>query len=121
MDLTPVMSATITVIMSTEHRSQYSAILSDEQILTRSPLLGRTGHESPCAQATLSFHRSLRERYLLEIKSLFPSRGMTPLFAVAHRVIMDELNLDGNPSMNMASFVTTYMEPEAKGNFFTTC
>ncbi|DBA04790.1 TPA: hypothetical protein N0F65_004427 [Lagenidium giganteum] len=32
---------------------------------------------------------------------------------VAHQLIKDELSLDGNPKMNLASFVTTYMEPEA--------
>ena len=26
----------------------------------------------------------------------------------------DELNLDGNPALNLASFVTTWMEPEAE-------
>ncbi|KAF1790798.1 Pyridoxal phosphate-dependent transferase [Phytophthora cactorum] len=33
---------------------------------------------------------------------------------VAHQMIKDELALDGNPSMNLASFVTTYMEKEAE-------
>ncbi|RLN98363.1 hypothetical protein BBJ28_00011846 [Nothophytophthora sp. Chile5] len=33
---------------------------------------------------------------------------------VAHQMIKDELALDGNPSMNLASFVTTYMEREAE-------
>jgi len=32
---------------------------------------------------------------------------------VAYRIIHDELNLDGNPALNLASFVTTWMEPEA--------
>ena len=32
---------------------------------------------------------------------------------VAHQLIQDEMTLDGNPKMNLASFVTTYMEPEA--------
>lgn len=32
---------------------------------------------------------------------------------VAHQIIHDEMNLDGNPSLNLASFVTTWMEPEA--------
>lgn len=31
----------------------------------------------------------------------------------AYRLISDELNLDGNPALNLASFVTTWMEPEA--------
>jgi len=30
-----------------------------------------------------------------------------------YQLIHDELNLDGNPSLNLASFVTTWMEPEA--------
>ncbi len=32
---------------------------------------------------------------------------------VAAKIIADELNLDGNPALNLASFVTTWMEPEA--------
>ena len=33
---------------------------------------------------------------------------------VAYRIVHDELNLDGNPALNLASFVTTWMEPEAE-------
>ncbi|KAL4790993.1 pyridoxal phosphate-dependent transferase [Aspergillus venezuelensis] len=33
---------------------------------------------------------------------------------VAYRMIKDELSLDGNPMLNLASFVTTYMEDEAE-------
>lgn len=33
---------------------------------------------------------------------------------VAYQIIHDELNLDGNPALNLASFVTTWMEPEAR-------
>jgi len=32
----------------------------------------------------------------------------------AYQMVHDELNLDGNPVLNLASFVTTWMEPEAK-------
>ena len=32
----------------------------------------------------------------------------------AFRLVHDELNLDGNPALNLASFVTTWMEPEAQ-------
>jgi glutamate decarboxylase len=32
----------------------------------------------------------------------------------AYQIIHDELDLDGNPSLNLASFVTTWMEPEAQ-------
>ncbi|KDE07904.1 glutamate decarboxylase [Microbotryum lychnidis-dioicae p1A1 Lamole] len=33
---------------------------------------------------------------------------------IVQRFISDELLLDGNPAMNLASFVTTYQEPEAE-------
>ncbi|KAL2785877.1 pyridoxal phosphate-dependent transferase [Aspergillus keveii] len=38
--------------------------------------------------------------------------GMPP--DVAHQLVRDELSLDGNPLLNMASFVTTYMDNEAQ-------
>jgi glutamate decarboxylase len=40
-----------------------------------------------------------------------PSEGMPS--QAAYQLIHDELDLDGNPSLNLASFVTTWMEPEA--------
>lgn len=33
---------------------------------------------------------------------------------VVYRMIKDDLTLDGNPTLNLASFVTTYMEDEAE-------
>jgi glutamate decarboxylase len=39
-----------------------------------------------------------------------PAAEMEP--AAAYQLIHDELSLDGNPLLNMASFVTTWMEPE---------
>jgi len=33
---------------------------------------------------------------------------------VVYQLIHDELNIDGNPSLNLASFVTTWMEPQAE-------
>ncbi|CAO3607917.1 unnamed protein product [Cunninghamella blakesleeana] len=41
-----------------------------------------------------------------------PSLEMPP--AVAKQLIHDELALDGNPSLNLGSFVTTWIDPEAK-------
>lgn len=39
----------------------------------------------------------------------------TPLSSdVAYQLIHDEMNLDGNPVLNLASFVTTWMDPEAE-------
>jgi glutamate decarboxylase len=36
-----------------------------------------------------------------------------PTFS-AYRMIKDDLTLDGTPTLNLASFVTTYMEEEAE-------
>jgi glutamate decarboxylase len=41
-----------------------------------------------------------------------PEKEMPP--SVAYRLIKDDLTLDGNPTLNLASFVTTYMEEEAE-------
>jgi len=41
-----------------------------------------------------------------------PQRSMPA--RAAYQLIHDELNLDGNPALNLASFVTTWMEPEAQ-------
>jgi glutamate decarboxylase len=40
-----------------------------------------------------------------------PEEGMPA--RAAYQLVHDELHLDGNPSLNLASFVTTWMEPEA--------
>ena len=44
-------------------------------------------------------------------KYVMPANGMPA--RAAYQIIHDELNLDGNPALNLASFVTTWMEPEA--------
>jgi len=44
-------------------------------------------------------------------KYAMPDNGMPA--RAAYQLIHDELNLDGNPALNLASFVTTWMEPEA--------
>lgn len=41
-----------------------------------------------------------------------PDKEMPP--KVAYRLIKDDLTLDGTPTLNLASFVTTYMEDEAE-------
>ncbi|MCP8305175.1 MAG: glutamate decarboxylase [archaeon] len=52
-------------------------------------------------------------RYFREFvpKYEIPEKGMPP--NAAYQIVHDEMNLDGNPSLNLASFVTTWMEPEA--------
>jgi len=44
-------------------------------------------------------------------KYVLPEDGMPA--RAAYQIIHDEMNLDGNPALNLASFVTTWMEPEA--------
>jgi len=53
-------------------------------------------------------------RYLEQAvpKYELPEQGMPS--QAAYQLIHDELNLDGNPALNLASFVTTWMEPEAE-------
>jgi glutamate decarboxylase len=41
----------------------------------------------------------------------FPERGMSP--DAAYELLRTGLMLDGNPTLNLASFVTTWMEPQA--------
>jgi glutamate decarboxylase len=42
----------------------------------------------------------------------FPETGMTPLDAM--RLVAEDLVLEGDPARNLATFVTTWMEPEAQ-------
>ncbi len=44
-------------------------------------------------------------------KKKIPEDSLIP--EVAYRIVADEMNLEGNPALNMATFVTTWMEPEA--------
>ena len=43
---------------------------------------------------------------------VFPRHGMAP--EAAYELLHTTLMLDGNPTLNLASFVTTWMEPEAE-------
>src|SRR5579859_7269106 len=44
-------------------------------------------------------------------KYRLPAVGVTS--DAAYQLVHDELNLDGNPALNLASFVTSWMEPHA--------
>ncbi len=44
-------------------------------------------------------------------KFKLPNDGMAA--SAAYQLVHDELNLDGNPALNLASFVTSWMEPQA--------
>jgi len=45
-------------------------------------------------------------------RHIFPKQSTAP--GVVYNLIHDELILDGNSRQNLATFVTTWMEPEAK-------
>jgi glutamate decarboxylase len=45
-------------------------------------------------------------------KFRLPAEGMEA--DAAYQLVHDELNLDGNPALNLASFVTSWMEPQAQ-------
>ena len=45
-------------------------------------------------------------------KTELPSSAMRPDQAL--QIIRDEINLQGNPALNLATFVTTWMEPSAE-------
>jgi glutamate decarboxylase len=62
-------------------------------------------------------HLSFRPQFGLELDAevprlRLPETGMSP--ATAYQIIHDELMLDGNARLNLATFVTTWMEPEAE-------
>lgn len=59
-----------------------------------------------------SIHSTFASRYVQESLPRFqiPSRSIPK--DAAYQIISDELMLDGNPRLNLASFVTTWMEPE---------
>src|SRR5215472_315677 len=44
-------------------------------------------------------------------KHSFPARGIDP--DIAYQIVHDELMLDGNARLNLATFVTTWMEQQA--------
>src|SRR3954452_24506588 len=59
--------------------------------------------------AALFGNRFLTER---APSKTFPAGGMTPTDAM--RLVGEDLNLEGDPQRNLATFVTTWMEPEAQ-------
>ena len=54
----------------------------------------------------------VQEKGLQTPRYRMPDNGMLP--STAAQVVRDELILDGNARLNLATFVTTWMEPEAE-------
>ncbi|MGH9169411.1 MAG: glutamate decarboxylase [Acidimicrobiales bacterium] len=71
-------------------------------------------HQHPDADAG---ELSVRPQFGLGLEDVvprheMPAAGMAP--RTAYQIIHDELMLDGNARLNLATFVTTWMEPEAE-------
>ncbi|XP_022146468.1 glutamate decarboxylase 4-like, partial [Momordica charantia] len=64
------------------------------------------------SQSDVSLHSTFASRYVRDSapKYLMPENSMPK--EAAFQIINDELMLDCNPRLNLASFVTTWMEPE---------
>ncbi|WVZ92566.1 hypothetical protein U9M48_038617 [Paspalum notatum var. saurae] len=67
-------------------------------------------HASPSHDETLS--GTFASRYVREPLPRYRMPAKSIPREAAYQIINDELMLDGNPRLNLASFVTTWMEPE---------
>ncbi len=79
-------------------------MLSEKKDLDKLKKSQREHSTNTTAYGSRFFDRSIPKYEL-------PKEGMPA--SAAYQLIHDELNLDGNPALNLASFVTTWMEPQA--------
>ncbi|XP_045820250.1 glutamate decarboxylase 1-like [Trifolium pratense] len=70
-------------------------------------VLSKTSSESD-----VSVHSTFASRYVRTSLPRFKMPEESIPKEAAYQIINDELMLDGNPRLNLASFVTTWMEPE---------
>ncbi|MBA0759949.1 hypothetical protein Gotri_022757 [Gossypium trilobum] len=64
------------------------------------------------SQSDVSVHSTFASRYVRDQLPRFRMPENSIPKDAAYQIINDELMLDGNPRLNLASFVTTWMEPE---------
>ncbi|XP_051118007.1 glutamate decarboxylase-like [Andrographis paniculata] len=64
------------------------------------------------SQTDVSVHSTFASRYVRDSLPRFKMPENSIPKEAAYQIINDELMLDGNPRLNLASFVTTWMEPE---------
>ena len=78
------------------------------------PTTGNSGGESALTEQLDALAKQYGNRFLLEPSpdNRLPDHGMRATEAM--RLISEELVLDGIPMRNLATFVTTWMEPEAQ-------
>src|SRR4051794_8194087 len=81
----------------------------DEQQKTRTPRRDGSG-----AGADIGYDEHIAERYFTQPAPdrRLPEHSLDPRSALA--VLESEVLLDGDPMKNLATFVTTFMEPEAQ-------
>ncbi|KAL1868210.1 hypothetical protein Plec18167_008405 [Paecilomyces lecythidis] len=90
-------------------------VKKDSEVLTRSLSQGVETLSLDVPQGEDAFYSSVYgSRFAVEQlpSTEMPDKEMPR--DVAYRMIKDELSLDGNPMLNLASFVTTYMEEEVE-------
>ncbi|RID45303.1 hypothetical protein BRARA_I02045 [Brassica rapa] len=64
------------------------------------------------SETDASIHSTFASRYVRISLPRFEMPENSIPKEAAYQIINDELMLDGNPRLNLASFVTTWMEPE---------
>lgn len=64
------------------------------------------------SESDVSVHSTFASRYVRTSLPRFKMAEQSIPKEAAFQIINDELMLDGNPRLNLASFVTTWMEPE---------
>ncbi|CAA7053916.1 unnamed protein product [Microthlaspi erraticum] len=64
------------------------------------------------SESDVSVHSTFASRYVRTSLPRFKMPENSMPKEAAYQIINDELMLDGNPRLNLASFVTTWMEPE---------
>ncbi|PHT99256.1 Glutamate decarboxylase 1 [Capsicum chinense] len=64
------------------------------------------------SESDVSVHSTFASRYVRASLPRFEMPENSIPKEAAYQIINDELMLDGNPRLNLASFVTTWMEPE---------
>jgi len=68
-------------------------------------------HRHDRADADVSVNPIFTREPVRVPKNAFPARGIDP--DIAYQIVHDELMLDGNARLNLATFVSTWMEPQA--------
>uniref|UniRef100_M8B209 Glutamate decarboxylase 1 n=2 Tax=Aegilops tauschii TaxID=37682 RepID=M8B209_AEGTA len=69
-------------------------------------------HAASAGSSDDSVHSTFASRYVRASLPRFRMPENSIPKEAAYQIINDELMLDGNPRLNLASFVTTWMEPE---------